>query len=333
MTSSTHRPRRTRLRLMVLAGLIVAAILAYSWVWLHMAGRLEDRAQAVVAELNRDGRRAACEQIEARGYPFRLGLFCRSTVYVDPPGGVAFRAGALRSAAQIYDIRHVVAELDGPATLELPGLMALDLSWESLRTSVRGERRRVPERLSMEIAGLAVEPSAGWAGDTPMLRAQHAEIHLRPVAEDLDLALRIAGLGVSPALLGEGRLGLLDGVADLTLTGGALRRDWSDGLRGVSGQLRNVAFTAGGDAAGFSLSGPFSVDAQGLVDADLRLSVTAPEALATLLGDLFPLSRREIMLGMAGVAAMGEGAGLPLAIRAGEVRLGGLLRLGDIPPL
>ncbi|MGO7902907.1 DUF2125 domain-containing protein, partial [Rhizobium ruizarguesonis] len=58
-----------------------------------------------------------CSDIEFRGYPFRIGLFC-SKIYVDDNvNGVSATFGALRSAAQVYSPGNIVWERDSPAEI------------------------------------------------------------------------------------------------------------------------------------------------------------------------------------------------------------------------
>jgi len=101
-------------RFILLALAIIVVVVGYTYGWHYAADRLVSEANARVAAINANGRRANCENAEARGYPFRIGLFCRSIMYVDAPSGVAVRAGAFRSAAQVYQPQRVVGELDGP---------------------------------------------------------------------------------------------------------------------------------------------------------------------------------------------------------------------------
>lgn len=155
---------------------IVATASLYSAGWFYAADRLVERVEADVAALNRDGRRASCENAAVRGYPFRIGVFCRSVMFEDARGGFAFRARQFRSAAQVYQPMRIIGELDGPATLEAPGLNALDLDWSSLRASVRLASPR-PERVSVEGRGLTVRLDEPGDVSPLLARAETAELH------------------------------------------------------------------------------------------------------------------------------------------------------------
>lgn len=330
MASSDERRPNYGRRFFWFAFAILLAGGLYSAGWFYAADRLVSQVNVSVAAINRDGRRASCENAEARGYPFRIGVFCRSVMFEDARGGVGFRARQFRSAAQVYAPHRIVGEIDGPATLEAPGLNALDLDWAALRASVR-LASPLPERVSLEGNGLTVrldEP-----GDvSPLLgQAETFELHMRPVGDDLDLAARFSGLLLDAGLLGTDAVPALDGLVDLSLAGGALPGDGGGSLRGRSGVIRTVTLSAG-DGAGVTVAGPVSIDAAGLIDAELDITLRDPRALARILGELMPDSRREIELGLSGLAAMGNTPTLPLRISGGTMRLG-FISLGSIPPL
>jgi hypothetical protein len=327
MTSSQQsRPNYAR-RFVFLALAIVLAVLAYTGGWHYAAGRIAESAEQAVAGLNGQGRRANCEELEVRGYPFRLGLFCRSVMYVDAPGGVALRAGAFRSAAQIYDPFRALGELDGPATLELPGLTALELRWDTLRASAR-LARPLPERVSVEGRAITVDPDWGRAGDGPMVTVDAGEFHMRPAGDAIDLALNFDGMLLGEELVGTASLPPLRGFADIAVEGLDRASLPASGMRGMSGTIRSASLATGPDA-GATISGPFSVDEFGLIDAELELGLSGAAELAEVLGALFPDLRDEIAMS---VMAVGDNARLPLIISSGDVRLG-FLPLGSIPPM
>ena len=139
----------------------------------------------------------------------------------------------------------------------------------------------------------------------------------------LDLATRFSGLRLDENLTGTDALPPLSGLA----------ARWVDeagaGLRGRSGTIRSIAVSFDEDT-GATVTGPVSVDEDGLIDAELEVTLRNPRALAPILGDLMPEARRELELGF---AAMGDASTtLPLRIDKGRVRLG-FLSLGRIPPL
>lgn len=328
-SSGAGRPNYSR-RFFWFALAIVLAGALYSFGWFYASDRLVDQVNAAVAAANRDGRRASCENAEARGYPFRIGVFCRSVMFEDARNGIGFRARQFRSAAQVYAPYRIIGELDGPATLQVPGLNALNLAWSSLRASVR-LASPLPERVSLEGNELTV--ALDEPGDLSPLLGQAAtfELHMRPAGQNLDLATRFSGLLLDAELLGVTTLPPLDGLVDLSLAGWAEPMADQRSLRGRSGTIRNATISTA-EGAGVTISGPVAIDEAGLVDADLSVIVRDPQALGAILADLMPESRREIELAMTGLSAMGDTPTLPLRIDGGKVRLG-FLSLGSIPPL
>ncbi|MEO3389288.1 DUF2125 domain-containing protein [Mesorhizobium sp. CAU 1741] len=332
MTSS--QPTRTNYsrRFFWFAVAIVLAIGAYTAGWYYAAGELTQRVNAGVAALNGDGRRASCENAEARGYPFRIGVFCRSVMFEESGRGIGFRAREFRSAAQVYAPRHALAELEGPATLQFPGLMAMDLEWSSLRASSR-LASPVPDLISLEARDLAVGPDEPGALRTVLWRADQMEVHMRPAGEDLDLAIRFSGLSLDGAIADAVTLPAFEGLVDLQLARAVTIIDpLAASLRGRSGILRDATITVAGSEAGVTIRGPVSVDDQGLVDAELDVTLREARAIAEILVSLLPDARQEIELSLSAIEAMGETPTLPLRIVNGDVSVG-FISLGAIPPL
>ncbi|WP_367717733.1 DUF2125 domain-containing protein [Nitratireductor sp. GISD-1A_MAKvit] len=100
---SRKRAKRSFSRRFLLFGLfIVLAILAYTGAWFYAADTLERRTITAIEDLNTNQQRVNCEEPTARGYPFRIGLFCRSVFFENAGEGISVSAGAFRSAAQVY---------------------------------------------------------------------------------------------------------------------------------------------------------------------------------------------------------------------------------------
>lgn len=312
--------------------IIFIAILfgGYSAAWFFVAGRLEGFASETIAALNRDGVSADCARPTARGFPFRIGLFCDNVRFEDPPGEVAASAAAFRSAAQVYDPFHIVAELDGPAKVSAPGAGEIGLNWGNLRASVRigGD---FPERVSAETDRLAVETEGGGT-KAGLLSLGHGEVHMRTNGADLDLAASFADAAFDPRVTQGAKLPPLAAEADLTVRDGV---DWArsgaGSLRGRSGTVRTLALSTG-ENTGLALSGSFAVGEDGLLDADLTVTVRSPKELAAQLAEAFPANADQIRTSFMGLAAMGDNPSMPLKVTRGKARLG-FIPLPDIPPL
>ncbi|MFC6489998.1 DUF2125 domain-containing protein [Nitratireductor sp. GCM10026969] len=327
MASSMLSESRSGRRILWLAVAIVVAALAYTGLWFYLARALEERAEATLAALNGGGVRAHCEEPEARGYPFRIGLFCRSVFYENARTGVSFRAGAFRSAAQVYQPFRTVGELDGPATVLLPVGEALEAEWENLRASVR-LARPLPERVSLEIRQLAL--SARDGDGAPLATADDVQLHARQAEADLDLAAAFSGLRLGASLVPG--LPALEGRARLTVDNGVtLLAEHTFDPRGRSGTIQQLIVGVTGEAAELSVSGPVSVGADGLIDAELSVRVEEPAAVGRILAEAFPEERQNIMTAAAAFSGLGD---TPLQIRIARGRVfAGFIPLGRIPPL
>ncbi|TGR91730.1 DUF2125 domain-containing protein, partial [bacterium M00.F.Ca.ET.191.01.1.1] len=100
----------------------------------------------------------------------------------------------------------------------------------------------------------------------------------------------------------DGRvLPALDGSGDVTLKNGvALIAAPPKSLRGQSIQIASLDLSSG--TARITVSGPVSVDAEGLVDASLMIKVRDPKAVAAILGGAIPERKSEIEQGFAALA-------------------------------
>lgn len=318
-------------RIILLALGIVVVVIGYTYGWNYAADRLVAEANARVAALNASGRRANCENAEARGYPFRIGLFCRSIMYVDAPSGVAVRAGPFRSAAQVYQPQRVVGELDGPAIIEFPGINAQEVSWEEMRASSRLASPR-PDIVSVEASKIAIGPDSAPAGQRPAASADRAEFHIRPAGTGSDVAWRFERLSLDPDLLGQGTLPLISGEADLHFPVDPVPAFSGRGLRGLATVVNSMVIRTAGNETAARVEGPFSIDEAGLIDAELSLSVENPQVFAQIMAELFPAARDQIRLAVAGAAMLGDNPSLPMRISKGRVSIG-FLNLGTLPPL
>jgi hypothetical protein len=329
-SSEAVKPSYSR-RFLWLAAFIVVLVGAYSAGWFYLADRVAKEANDVIASLNRDGATAECTNPQVRGYPFRLGLYCDSLGYEDPSRNVIATAGSLRTVAQIYQPMHVLAELDGPLRTAAPGMRPLWFDWDKLRASVR-IARPLPQRLSVEAEGLSTQTDPDDGDPVMLFSAARLEGHLRPNGGDLDWAGSFAGLQVDPAAAGGRTLPLLSGSGDATLKNGVqLIAAQAIGLRGQSGTVRNLDLSSGPNT-GVALSGTFSVGADGLLDADLTITVRDPKGVSAALATAFPEARDQITTSFSGLSMLGDTPTLPLKISRGKAVLG-FIPLGEIPPL
>jgi len=327
MTVTDRKTPNYGRRILWLAAFVVILFGGYSAGWFYLADQLATRAKAMIADANRDGVTVECDNPIARGFPFRLGVFCDRVAYGNAAEAVGLTAGNLRTAGQIYDPMRFIAELDGPAMVATPRNGSLKIDWEKLRASVRWARP-LPERISVEGGGVAATTATG----TPLATIGAFEAHMRPNGQDLDLASSFEGLALDPALVAGRTLPAFSGESDMTIEGGVdLRGIRIEDLRGRSGTIRNASLSLGGNS-GFTVSGTFSIGEDGLMDADLKVTVRDPNGLSAVLAEAFPEKRRDIRNVSSALTFMGNNPTLPLLIERGEAKLA-FFKLGDIPPI
>lgn len=303
--------------------LILFALTAYAGGWYWAADRLVTEVRARTGDLP-GGRRIACDDPEARGFPFRIGLYCARTGY-GQDGRLAVEAGALRSAAQVYNPFRVVAELDGPARLTFAGFVPFDIAWRNAQASAR-LARPLPELVSTDFHDLSV--TADVAGDPRLLSADRFQVHMRPAGDDIEIGLRFEAFATGEVLTG-GEMAPLAGVVDVVWRDGARRigRDMA-GSRFV---VRNIEF-AGPGGARLTAAGTAEFRQDRFLDADLTLTAENVAAVTAILTRAFPAAAAQITSVAAGLSAMGARPSLPFTIKDGTMSLG-FLPIGYIPPL
>jgi hypothetical protein len=302
----------------------------YTAGWFYLAGRLEAQANAAIADLNTDGVSAECANLTVHGFPFRLGIFCDSLGFADDARGIFAAAGSFRSAAQVYQPAKAIGEIDGPLRLAAPGLLPLWFDWDKLRASAR-IARPLPERISAEAEGLSGMTDPEDADPVSLFSAARAATHFRPNGGDLDWALSFEGLQVDPAAAGGRVLPVMNGSGDMSLKDGVqVLLSGQETLRGRSVEIRNLDLSSG--EGGVVVSGPVSIGADGLVDAQLTIKLRNPPAVAAVLSGVFPEAKRQIDSSFAGLALLGSEPALPLVVTKGRAMLG-FIPLGEIPPV
>ena len=109
MASRQATTRSYSRRFAWLAAAIVVVVAAYTGAWFYAAGMIETRIGEAMQASGGDAV-PRCERPSARGYPFRIGVFCDAVAFEDARGEISVRAGAFRSAAQVYDPFHSRAQ-------------------------------------------------------------------------------------------------------------------------------------------------------------------------------------------------------------------------------
>ena len=292
MSLTDERKPNYRHRIIWLGIFVVVLFGGYSAGWFYVAGKLEELADA--------GDRQAQPRRRLRPIaPIWRPAVSRSASASTATASALKtrrnrsrpRPAAFRSLAQVYDPFRIVAELDSPAQISVPGGGAFGFNWDNLRASARLSMD-FPELVSVEVKSLTADANLDASPATRLVSAGAAEAHMRKSGDDLDLAASFTDADIDPKLLNGGDLPPLQGEADLTIKDGVNLVRFGDGsLRGHSGTIRTLAVSSS-EKAGLSLAGPFSVAADGLVDADLTVTIRDPKALVGDAGPGVPRSGR-----------------------------------------
>jgi hypothetical protein len=173
--ASEAMERRSRFWLYAPFATLLLVAVAWSIAWLVIRNRTSEAIDAWIAAEAQAGRHWACADKTLGGYPFRVELTCGSVRFTD--GQVTASTGSLRSLAQIYQPRHLIAELQGPLRFN-DGRTSVEGEWRLLDASLRGSRDGL-ERASVVIT----EPRLRIRGLTPQdmpLSSERFEAHVRP---------------------------------------------------------------------------------------------------------------------------------------------------------
>ncbi|MCA1406172.1 DUF2125 domain-containing protein [Ensifer sp. IC3342] len=316
-------------------GIVLAAGI-YSAGWFFAADQIEKRLTTYLSEKRENGLGGECTEMDVRGFPFRIGLFCDKLRLDDNVRGASASFGALRTAAQVYQPGHAVVELDGPAEVRMSPGLTLSADWTLLHASLKATMSGL-DRTSIAYDNLTGTARWPLTGDSLGFGASHGEMHLRQNGEDLDAALSVEKLDLRPEQ-GPSLAAPVDVAADVTVIGkagwmqaGALSEHM---LRGSSGELRHLTLDAG-DGMSAKLSGPFSVNDQGLISGEFSLTMMNIDAWRASLVKVVPDETDLInnIANMLKALAGGKNeATVKLNVRDGTAFLA-FIPVGVLPPL
>lgn len=330
MTTSQTGGRYAR-RLIFLAVFIVALFAGYAGLWYYLAGEVKARSEMVLANLSLNSVAADCEDMQVRGFPFRLGVFCDSVTAVSEVDSSQLSAGAFRTAAQVYNPNHIISELDSPVTIVSPRGDRADFEWRSLQSST------VFGLNGLDRASVHVEDSKAVmtdGADDVSLATDTSEFHTRQNGDNLDFAamLRNARLATEAGDAPAFDLDFDVSVDDRAwlLSGKQQTQDYP--WIGASGSLKNFVLALD-NGARIAVQGPFSIDQRGLLDGRFDLSIRDLAGVMELArGVPDPTGAIEnVRSVLSTLSGTGE-IKLPVTVRRGKVSIA-FFTLGRIPPL
>ncbi|MCO5733667.1 DUF2125 domain-containing protein [Rhizobium sp. SSA_523] len=323
-------------KIWALGAAILLVIAVYTGGWFYAASLLKEKTLALLGNQNGNGVSAECSDADYRGYPFRIGLFCSKVAIDDRVNGVAVSVGALRSAAQIYQPSHIVWELDGPAETRTTHGFTASSQWNSLQSSLVTNGGGV-DRSSTIVKDLKTSIVSTQTQQVFDVTVGETQAHLRQNGNDLDAAVTMTNTQLATAGLPVA-LPQFTLAGDVTLTDKAALlegRDGGSGLYGASGDIRQLGVDLGSGQI-LSLSGPFSIDQDGLISGKLKLRVDKIAAWRDQLKGNLPQASRTIDTATKMLSALtggGDSASLDLTLNRGKILVGGFIAIGEIPPI
>lgn len=334
-SGSDSGPSGSGKKFWLLGGAIVLAIALYTGGWFYAASVLKTTVLKAIAPRDQAGVVGECSDIEFRGYPFRIGLFCSKIDVDDNVNGVSATFGALRSAAQVYAPGHIVWELDSPAEIRTTNGLSVSAQWTNLQSSLSTRLQGI-DRSSTVIEGLKAMAVSSYTGQTISFDAARTEIHLRQNGADLDGAISVQDANTAikdwPQIFPK-----MSASIDLTVAGKAGLIDGSDpnGLNGASGELRRIVADIG-DGKVMTLTGPFSFDEQGLLSGKFKLEIERLGPWGDSLKQAFPDIASTVNTAtklLKSLAGGGDKVSVDLVVERGNATVSGFISLGKIPPI
>lgn len=320
-------------KLIRLAVAVIVVLALYTGGWFYAASWMKmtlDRELATSAQALHS---ASCSNLDVRGFPFRIGLFCDSVAFDDRVTGLSATFGALRSAAQVYRPGHAVLELDGPAQVRITPDMVFDADWDLLHASATAWTDGL-NRASVAYDGLKGRLNVPSEGVSVGIAATHGEKHVRQSGEALDVAASFDALSLD---LGDRALPPLDVEVDMTIAGAAR---WisaegppADAPLGASAELRRLSLDLG-DGKVMALSGPLTVGDDGYLSGTLDLDISGITVWRDRISDAFPEiadTAAQVAQAIEGLSKGNDRAVVKLKVEDGTVYLG-LFPIAFIPP-
>ena len=322
------KPRR--LGLYAPFGLLLVAVIGWSFAWLWLRGEVERRMDEGRAAMARGGYRLSWASRTLSGYPFRLDVTLTDAA-VRAPSGWAVTAPTLKGEAFAFSPDHWIAVApDGVVYTRRVG-GAVVVKAKALRASL-SEADAHPPRVSVEGIGLTftAEPGAN-----PYFITAADEVHLHTRAGPNDQGAAYFELDNAkanfPGLIGriaEGRPVSLIADGIYSHAGALDGRDWAGAVRAWSAaggalKVRRMRIAAG-QALLDAQAGTLGVGDDGRLTGILTASLRqAPRAL-TAMGRAGAISPEALGSAAAvlGARAVGPAATVTIDFQAGQTTLG-----------
>jgi hypothetical protein len=291
---SLQSRRRTGLRYTILLFVVFALIGGWTGFWKFAAGKAHETIDGWRAREARAGRIYNCGSEAVGGFPFRIEVNCEnaSALFRSNQPPVELKTGSLLVVAQVYQPGLLIAEFHGPLTFGDPGKSPdFAVDWKLAQSSVRGTPQ-APSRASLVFDQPVVDRLSG-AERQNILRAKHIEIHGR-IAEGsaaskpvIEVALQLDQ--ASAPTLHPAAVRPVDATVTALLRGlnDFAPKPWSVRFREIQAAGGRIDITNARVQQGEILAvggGSLSVDANGRLDGQLRVTIAGLEQFLAAIG-------------------------------------------------
>lgn len=278
---------RHKLILLIASIFIIPALVTLGWHW--GADKLENLIETRISSIASRGVTVTCNNLEIRGFPFRIGLNCDNTSFDDTKRRVGFTAGELRTTAQIYNPGHVISELDGPLTVTNRHSV-VEANWQSMRASSVFEISNL-SRASIEAVSLDLATQLANLKELQKVSAENLQMHIRQNENNVDIAASGINIALENSLtkapIKSDDVNLFVTVHDnLQILKYDQRRDASL-LRGSDITLHDLTIK-GTQNTRLSASGPLNISDQGIISGDVAITLTNIANLKSTIAEVNP---------------------------------------------
>lgn len=331
--------KKSRKRPVTIAVIVLVLIAAYTAGWFYLAGKIETRAKADMAKLASQGVGVQCENLHMGGYPLRVNVVCASISWQKPSEGMALRAGRFTSGSPVYAPRSLSNELGGPAFVEFPGFQPLEVNWSKFTSNTR-LARPFPTEIELDARDVTVGVRTETTTTQPLSKLEQMNLRMSSEDDQLKINGRFAALKLEPSVIGSAKSPEIDGLADIVIANASTflapsPAPFNERMRGHSGVI-NQAFLSMPNGAVLSVAGPFSVDLEGEIDADLKVTMVNPQSFAQVGQTVFPEQGGNIATVLFALSAMPKDENgnpvIEIAVRKGRASAG-FIPLGHLPTL
>lgn len=278
----------------ILLVVVALAIAGWTGLWFYARQLTEDTIAGWQGREAQAGRVHICHQQSTGGFPFRIEITCDQAESqfrnLSPP--LRITVAGLHAAAQIYQRDLLIAEMAGPMTIADMGRPAtLSADWALAQASLRGTPA-APERLSIVFEEPKLDDISGPV-PVEAAKAKHIELHGRIVEGTVssnpvvEVVSRVTG-GSFPGVhalaqtpIDSEMTAKLRGLKDFA------PKPWAERFREIQRAGGSIDIAQARISQGETLavgSGVLTINANGKLDGQLRLTVAGLEAFLKTIG-------------------------------------------------